>query len=132
MPESEHSKIGAKAIAQSQESIPDWIDVFALCADATRMKILIAMHAAPDSSVSQLAAATGLGPNTVTQALATLHKADVVSVRADGRYRRWTLIHSGVHQLLHQMRAPHSPLHPEHQHPEHQHPERQHPEPPHH
>lgn len=118
MPESEHSKIGAKAIAQSQESIPDWIDVFALCADSTRMKILIAMHAAPDSSVSQLAAATGLGANTVTQALATLHKADVVSVRADGRYRRWTLIHSGVHQLLHQMSAPHSPLHPEHQHPE--------------
>ena len=114
MPESEHSKIGAAAIAQSEESMPEWIDVFSLCADATRMKILIAMHAAPDSSVSQLAAATSLGANTVTQALATLHKAGVVEVRADGRYRRWTLTHPGVHSLLHQMSAPHSPLHPEH------------------
>lgn len=116
MPESEHSKIGASAIAQSQELLSEWIDVFTLCADETRMKILIAVHAAPDSSVSQLAAATSMGANTVTQSLATLHKAGVVSVRADGRYRRWTLTHSGVHQLLHQMSAPHSPLHPEHPH----------------
>lgn len=114
MSETEHGKIGADAVAATEPSLPDWIDVFALVADATRMKILIAMHAAPDSSVSQLAAATALGANTVTQALATLHKAGVVSVRADGRYRRWTLTHPEVHQLLHQMRAPHSELHPEH------------------
>ncbi|MDQ0093813.1 ArsR/SmtB family transcription factor [Paeniglutamicibacter psychrophenolicus] len=114
MPETEHSKIGADAVAASAPNMPDWIDVFALVADATRMKILIAMHAAPDSSVSQLASATALGANTVTQALATLHKAGVVSVRADGRYRRWTLTHPDVHRLLHQMQAPHSELHPEH------------------
>jgi DNA-binding transcriptional ArsR family regulator len=114
MPETEHSKIGADAVARSEENLPEWIDVFALCADATRMRILIAMHAAPDSSVGQLATAAALGANTVTQALATLHKAGVVSVRADGRYRRWTLIHPEVHRLLHQMQAPHSPLHPEH------------------
>ena len=114
MPETEHSKIGADAVAASEENLPEWIDVFALCADATRMKILIAVHAAPDSSVSQLAIATVLGANTVTQALSTLHKAGVVSVRADGRFRRWTLTHPGVHKLLHQMQAPHSPLHPEH------------------
>lgn len=114
MPETEHSKIGAQAVARSEESMPEWIDVFALCADATRMKILIAMHAAPDSSVSQLATATGLGANTVTQALATLHKAGVVEVRADGRFRRWTLANPEVHKLLHQMQAPHSALHPEH------------------
>lgn len=114
MPETEHSRIGADAVAASEQAMPQWIDVFALCADATRMKILIAVHAAPDSSVSQLAAATKLGANTVTQALATLHKAGAVTVRADGRYRRWTLAHPEVHRLLHQMHAPHSPLHPEH------------------
>ena len=115
MPESEHSKIGAKAIAQSQGI------------DARLDRCLCPVRGChPDENpdrhargtrlfgVTQLAAATGLGANTVTQALATLHKADVVSVRADGRYRRWTLTHSGVHRLLHQMSAPHSPLHPEH------------------
>ena len=114
MPETDRSKIGADAVARSEQNMPEWIDVCALCADATRMKILIAMHAAPDSSVSQLAAATALGANTVTQALATLHKAAVVSVRTDGRYRRWTLSNPEVHRLLHQMQAPHSDLHPEH------------------
>lgn len=117
MPETEHGRIGADAVAASEKNMPDWIDVFALCADATRMKILIAMHAAPDSSVSQLAAATSLGANTVTQALATLYKAGVVDVRADGRYRRWILTHPDVHRLLHQMQAPHSALHPEHHEP---------------
>lgn len=114
MPDTEHSKIGAEAVARSERIMPEWIDVFALCADATRMKILIAMHAAPDSAVSQLATATGLSANTVTQALATLARAGVVSVRADGRFRRWTLSDPEVHTLLHQMQAPHSELHPEH------------------
>lgn len=115
MPETERGRIAAGAVAAAQAAIPQWIDVFSLCADATRMKILVALHAAPDASVGQLAAAAGLSPNTVTQALATLHKAAIVEVRRDGRYRRWRLVHPGVHQLLHQMDAPHSQLHPEHE-----------------
>ena len=114
MPESERGQVGANALEEVQESLQDWIDVFALCADATRMKILIAVHAAPLSSVTQLADAAQLGANTVTQSLATLRKAGVVQVQRDGKYRRWELVHPGVHQLLHQMDAPHSHLHPEH------------------
>lgn len=111
---SEHGQIAAEAVAAVAQRIPQWIEVFSLCADATRIKILIAVHAAPEASVSQLAAAADLSPNTVTQALSTLHRAGVVQVRQDGRYRRWRLVHPGVHQLLHQLQAPHSPLHPEH------------------
>lgn len=114
MPESERGQVAASALEEVQESLQEWIDVFALCADATRMKILIAMHAAPLSSVTQLAAAAQLSSNTVTQSLATLHKAGVVQVQRDGKYRRWELVHPGVHQLLHQIKAPHSHLHPEH------------------
>ncbi|MCO1337847.1 transcriptional regulator [Kocuria polaris] len=114
MSETEHGPIAADAVARTEEQLSGWVDVFALCADATRLRILVAMHAAPDSAVNQLAAATSLGANTVTQALATLHRAGVVSVRADGRYRRWTLTHPEVHRLLHMMQAPHSHLHPEH------------------
>lgn len=114
MPETEHGKIAAGAVAAVQSKIPEWIDVLALCADTTRLKILIAMHAAPESSVSQLANAAELSANTVTQALATLKRAGIAQVRQDGRYRRWSLEHPGVHQLLHQLDAPHSSLHPEH------------------
>ncbi|KUM31792.1 ArsR family transcriptional regulator [Arthrobacter sp. EpRS66] len=114
MTEIELEKVGSDALSKVQATIPEWIEVFSLCADETRIKLLIAMHAAPGSSVSQLAEATGLSPNTVTQALATLHRAQVVQVERDGKYRRWQLVHPGIHQLLHQLQAPHSILHPEH------------------
>jgi len=113
--EEELERIGSDALAKVHQTIPEWIEVFSLCADETRIRILIAMHAAPGSSVSQLAEATQLSANTVTQALATLHRAEVVQVQRDGKYRRWQLIHPGIHQLLHQLEAPHSKLHPEHQ-----------------
>jgi len=112
--ELEREQIAFDALSKVQATIPDWIEVFSLCADETRIKLLIAMHAAPGSSVTQLAEATGLAPNTVTQSLATLHRANVVEVKRDGKFRRWELVHPGIHQLLHQLQAPHSALHPEH------------------
>lgn len=114
MAEAERQEIAANAVSAVRNKIPEWIDVFSLCADETRMKILVALHAAPNSSVSQIAQATGLSPNTVSQALATLHKSDVVQVEQDGRFRRWRLEHPEVHRLLHQVDAPHSALHPDH------------------
>lgn len=114
MAEIELEKIGSEALSKVQATIPEWIEVFSLCADETRIRLLIAMHAAPGSSVTQLAEATALSPNTVTQALSTLHRAGVIQVERDGKYRRWRLVHPGIHQLLHQLQAPHSVLHPEH------------------
>lgn len=110
-------EIAASAVDSSRASITDWVSTFEVFADPTRMKILVAVHAAPDASVSELAAATGVSPNTVTQALGTLQAAGVVSSRKDGRYRRWQLTDDAAHQVLHHMRAPHTPLHPDHEDP---------------
>lgn len=107
-------EIGAEAVRRSSPDLPGWIGTFGLFSDLTRVKLLIAVHAAPDASVGELAAATGLATNTVTQALITLRTAGVVSVRKDGRSRRWTLTDDAAHQVLHHMNARHSPLHPQH------------------
>lgn len=108
------AQVGADAVRRSSPELPGWVGTFELFSDPTRIKILIAVHAAPDASVGELAAATDLATNTVTQALATLRAAGVVSVRKDGRFRRWTLTDDAAHQVLHHMNAPHSHLHPEH------------------
>lgn len=107
-------EIAAGALDRSRASINLWVSTFELFADPTRMKILVAVHAAPGASVSEIAEATGITPNTVTQALATLQNAGVVSARRDGRYRRWRLTDDAAHQVLHHMDAPHTALHPDH------------------
>lgn len=89
----------------------DWVGTFGLLSDPTRMKLLLAIHARPDSAVFELAEETGLPSNTVTQALRTLHHAGVVSVRREGRFRRWTLVMEQAHQLLHHIS---DPKHPDH------------------
>lgn len=107
-------EIAATAISTSSASISEWVGTFELFADPTRMKILVAIHAAPEASVSEIATATGISPNTVTQALATLQTAEIVSCRKDGRYRRWRLSDDAAHQVLHHIDAPHTALHPHH------------------
>lgn len=89
----------------------DWVGTFGLLSDPTRMKLLLAIHTRPDSAVFELAEETGLSTNTVTQALRTLHNAGVVSVRREGRYRRWTLVLEPAHQLLHHISEPQPPAH---------------------
>lgn len=107
-------EVAADAVHSSSAVIDEWVGTFELFADPTRMKILVAVHAAPEASVSEIAAATGISPNTVTQALGTLQAAHVVSCRKDGRFRRWRLSDDAAHQVLHHINAPHTPLHPHH------------------
>lgn len=111
-----HFGVGADAVRTSGEEITAWARRFELFADPTRLRLLIALHAAPDSSVTELASATGATPNAVTQSLATLNAAGVLSVRKDGRFRRWRITDDDAHRVLHHMHAPHSRLHPEHEH----------------
>jgi DNA-binding transcriptional ArsR family regulator len=80
----------------------------------TPLQPLIAVHAAPGSSVKALAAATGLSANTVTQSLVTLRRSGLVENHRDGRLSRWSLSDSAGHELLHHLGAPHSALHPPH------------------
>lgn len=107
-------EVAAGAVERSREAVQEWVGTFEMFADPTRLKILVAVHAAPDASVTEIATATGIAPNTVTQALGTLQAAGVVSARKDGRFRRWTLTDDAAHQVLHHMKAPHTPLHPDH------------------
>lgn len=87
---------------------------FAALSDPTRLELLVAIHAAPGAPVKALAAAAGLSPNTTTQALAVLRACGLVERVRDGRLSRWHLADDTAHELLHQLGAAHSTLHPEH------------------
>lgn len=109
-----HASIAEAAVARMDPRLDLWTNAFAVCADPTRLKLLIALHAAPEATVSQLATAVESTPNAVTQALRKLNDAGVVEPRTHGRNRRWRLIDTRIHELLHHVAAPHSQLHPDH------------------
>ena len=106
--------VAREALEDAHARLPDVVGRLAAFSDPTRLQLLIAVHAAPGSSVKALAAATGLSPNTVTQALISLRRSGLVENRRDGRLSRWTLSDSAGHDLLHHLGAPHSALHPPH------------------
>jgi len=110
----EHSAIAEEAVASIDPRLDLWTKAFTICADPTRLKLLVALHAAPEATVSQLATAVESTANAVTQALRKMHDDDIVEPRAHGRHRRWRLTERRIHQLLHHVAAPHSHLHPEH------------------
>ena len=110
----EREEVAREAVGTADAVLPDLVERLAAFSDPTRLKLLIAIHAAPGSPVKDLAAATGLVPNTVTQALVSLRTAGLVERTRDGRLARWTLSDVAAHQLLHHLGAPHSPLHPPH------------------
>lgn len=94
--------------------IQEWAALFRALSDPNRLRILIAVHRAPDINVSDLAAATGMTDNAVSHALNALRARGLVTVRPSGRQRLWRLQHDEVHHLLHLVGALHSELHPEH------------------
>lgn len=103
-----------EALSRAEDDLPALVDRLAAFSDPTRLGLLIAIHAAPDSPVKVLAAATGLTPNTVSQALVALRDAGLVENTRDGRLSRWRLSDAAAHDLLHHLGAPHSALHPPH------------------
>ena len=111
---SEREVVARQAVGTATPDLPDLVERLNAFSDPTRLRLLIAVHAAPGSPVKDLAAATGLAPNTVTQALVSLKAAELVERTRDGRLARWTLSDAAAHQLLHHLGAPHSSLHPPH------------------
>lgn len=111
---SEREVVAREAVGNAGPELPDVVERLAAFSDPTRLRLLIAIHAAPGSPVKDLAAATGLSPNTVTQALVSLRRAGLVERLRDGRLARWTVSDAAAHQLLHHLGAPHSSLHPPH------------------
>ena len=78
---------------------------FALLGDPTRLMLLLAVHAAPDISVTDLAIAVGLNDTTVSQALRLLRAAGAVTGRKDGRIVRYRLADEGLTPLLEHARG---------------------------
>jgi DNA-binding transcriptional ArsR family regulator len=107
-------QVAREAVARAESELPEVIDRLAAFSDPTRFELLVAIHAAPWAPVKTLAAATGLTPNTVSQALVSLREAGLVTNQRDGRLSRWRLSDSAAHALLHHLGAPHSELHPPH------------------
>jgi DNA-binding transcriptional ArsR family regulator len=110
----EPEAVAREALDDAHAGLPHLVERLAAFSDPTRLQLLIAVHAAPGSPVKALAAATGLTPNTVTQALGTLRESGLVERTRDGRLSRWTVSSGAAHELLHHLGAPHSELHPPH------------------
>jgi DNA-binding transcriptional ArsR family regulator len=106
--------VAREALRDARPALPALVGRLAAFSDPTRLQLLIAIHAAPGSPVKTLAAATGLAPNTVTQALVSLRQSGLVDRAQDGRLSRWTVSDAAAHALLHHLGAPHSRLHPPH------------------
>lgn len=107
-------RVARAAVARAGSDLPELADRLAAFSDPTRLGLLIAIHAAPGSAVKTLASATGLTPNTASQALVSLRDAGLVTNTRDGRLSRWELSDTAAHALLHHLGAPHSELHPPH------------------
>jgi ArsR family transcriptional regulator, lead/cadmium/zinc/bismuth-responsive transcriptional repressor len=107
-------EVARRAVEGSQPPVSALADRLAAFSDPTRLELLIAIHAAPGTPVKTLAAATGLAPNTVSQALLSLRDAGLVENERDGRLSRWRLSDAAAHELLHHLGAAHSDLHPPH------------------
>ena len=102
-----------KALANAGD-VGAWAGRFALLGDVNRLKIMLALHRAPGITVGDLAAAVGMTDNAVSHALAALRVTGVLSVDRDGRYRRWSVLDETIHDILHEIGASHSALHPDH------------------
>jgi len=100
--------------AASPEIIDDWAELFQALSDTNRLRILLAVHHSPGICVTDLADAVGMTANATSHALAALRLRGVVRAERSGRERRWRIASDDIHNLLHQVGATHSPLHPDH------------------
>ena len=67
--------VARRAVEDAYDVLPAVLDRLAALSDPTRLQLLIAIHAAPGLPVKALAEATGLTPNTATQALEKLRNS---------------------------------------------------------
>ena len=82
-----------------------WARRFALLADPTRLRLLLAIRAAGPVSVSDLAAA-GISDATVSQTLRHLRASGTVTTERDGRIIRYQLHDHVLGELLSQVTPP--------------------------
>lgn len=99
------AKVRQARSATEGDALAHWATRFDLLSDPNRLRLLMAIHAAPGICVSDLAAATGISATAASQALRLLRSADWVTARRDGRMVLYTLDDNTVHDLLHMLRT---------------------------
>ncbi len=95
-------------IGGGEHVVRRWAARFDLLSDPNRLRLLMAIHAAPDICVSDLAAATGMTDTAVSQALRLLRSHDWVTNRREGRVVFYALDDHTVHDMLHTLGAGHA------------------------
>lgn len=95
-------------IGGDEHAVRRWAARFDLLSDPNRLRLLMAVHAAPDICVSDLAAATGMTDTAVSQALRLLRSQDWVTNRREGRMVLYALDDHTVHDMLHTLGAGHA------------------------
>lgn len=75
------------------------VEVFAMFADATRLRILLALRAG-ELAVNDLASVVGKSPSAVSQHLAKLRLARMVSTRQDGTRVFYRIASEHIRQLV--------------------------------
>ncbi|OMH31532.1 metalloregulator ArsR/SmtB family transcription factor [Tersicoccus sp. Bi-70] len=76
------------------------VEVFAMLADATRVRIVLALRDAGELSVNRLAELVGKSPSAVSQHLAKLRLARIVGTRQDGTRVFYRLENEHARQLV--------------------------------
>lgn len=76
------------------------VEIFAMLADATRVRIILAIENAGELSVNHLADIVDKSPAAVSQHLAKLRLARMVTTRQDGTRVFYALAHEHVRQLV--------------------------------
>ena len=95
------------------------VEVFGLLADATRVRIILALRASDELSVNHLADIVDKSPAAVSQHLARLRMARIVSTRQEGQrvfYRLENehasqLVSDAIFQAEHSVAEGHVPAH---------------------
>lgn len=85
---------------QDSEYVELAAEVFGLLADATRVRIILALRRAGELSVNQLAELVGKTPAGASQHLAKLRMARIVATRQDGQRVFYRLANEHASQLV--------------------------------
>ncbi|HEV2347846.1 MAG TPA: metalloregulator ArsR/SmtB family transcription factor [Actinocrinis sp.] len=102
-----------EAIGETQR-VEQWAGRFALLADPGRLRLLLAIAACPEISVTDLAIAAAMNDTAVSQALRLLRVADAVTARKDGRVMRYQISDPTISALLTQIRPSPQPARAQH------------------
>ena len=98
--------IDEHTVCAAIEAIPEppvvaaWAHWFDVLSDPTRLRLLLAIQAAGPLSVTDLAVATDIRPDTVSQTLRHLRADHTVTAERSGRVIRYTLADTVISRLL--------------------------------